>query len=71
MKMNATINVEATLLWMVLGIVIVLLALAGIGFYIPEWAPWAAGLGLPLASMLLAGLAVWILLAWELSRAAP
>jgi hypothetical protein len=60
-RLNVTIHVEAWLLWAAIGVGMVVVALAVLGFYVPEWALWAAGFGLPLVGMLLTGLGIWTL----------
>ena len=60
--MNVTVYFQEWLLWAAIGVAMVVVALAGLGFYIPEWALWAAAFGLALVGMLLTGLAIWILI---------
>ena len=61
-RMNVTIlNIE-WLLWAGIGVALVAVALVGVGFYHPQWALWAWGVGLALAGILLLDLAVWIIL---------
>jgi uncharacterized membrane protein len=60
--LNVTIlNVE-WLLWAGIVVALVTVALVGVALYHPQRAPWASGVGLALAGVLLIDLAVWIIL---------
>jgi uncharacterized membrane protein len=60
--MNVTIlNIE-WLLWAGIGAALVAVALVSVGFYHPQSALWAWGVGLALAGILLMDLALWIIL---------
>jgi hypothetical protein len=60
-RLNVTIlNVE-WLLWAGIGVALVAMALVGVAFYHPQWAPWAWAVDLALAGILLMDLAVWII----------
>jgi len=59
--MNVTILIE-WLLWAGIGVALVAVALVGVGFYHPQWALLAWGVGLALVGILLMDLAVWIIL---------
>jgi hypothetical protein len=58
---NITVHFNEWLLGAGIGGVLAVLALVGIGLYVPAWAVWAAGLGLTLMGMLFAGLGIWLL----------
>jgi hypothetical protein len=61
-RLNVTILSVEWLLWAGIVVALVTVALVGVALYHPQRAPWAWGVGLALAGVLLIDLAVWIIL---------
>lgn len=62
-RLNVTILNAEWLLWAGIGVAVVAAALVGVALYHPQRTPWAFGVGLAIAGVLLMDSAVWILLA--------